>query len=317
MTSTPNSSGHAQPSRTHDHAKDVPGLSDARLLLAAAINGLLTIVQVIGGLLSGSLSLVADALHNLSDAGALLIAWAARRIGRKPADHFQTFGYRRVELVGALINATTLNLVGLYLIYEAVMRVVDPPPVTGWTVVIVAGVALAVDLVTALLTYAMARGSLNVRAAFVHNVTDALGSVAVIVAGILILRYQLYLADVIATFLIAGYALYHGVVITRQASRILTLGAPVGVHVPALADALRSVDGIVDVHHVHVWDLDESQKSFEAHIVVERQDAVLAERVKQLARAVLERHGITHSTLECEYGAVKDGCREGEVVTPH
>jgi cobalt-zinc-cadmium efflux system protein len=267
--------------------------------------------------LSGSLSLVADALHNLSDAGALLIALVARRIGRKPADRFQTFGYRRVELVGAVINATTLIVVGLYLIYEAVMRVVDPPPVAGWTVVIVACVALVVDVVTALLTYSMAKGSLNVRAAFIHNVTDALGSVAVIVAGVLILRYQLYLADVVATFLIAGYALYHGVVITREASRILTLGVPADIHVPALVDALLAVDGLADVHHLHVWELNESQRSFEAHIVVDRQDAVLAEQVKRLARVVLERYGITHSTLECEYGAVRDECCEGEVVTPH
>ncbi len=292
-------------------------MSDVRLLAAIAVNGLLTVVQAVGGLLSGSLSLIADALHNLSDAGALLIALVARRIGRKPADNFQTFGYRRVELVGAVSNATTLSVVGLYLVYEAVMRVVDPPPVAGWTVVIVASVALVVDVVTALLTYSMAKGSLNVRAAFIHNVTDALGSVAVIVAGILILRYQLYLADVVATFLIAGYALYHGAVITREASRILTLGVPADIHVPALVDALLAVDGVADVHHLHVWELDESQRSFEAHIVVERQDAVLAEQVKRFARGVLERHGITHSTLECEYGAVRDECCEGEVVTPH
>ena len=304
-------------SHSRAHAEDIPGLSDTRLLAAVGINGLLSVVQVVGGLLSGSLSLVADALHNLSDAGALLIALVARKIARRPADTFQTFGYRRVELVGALINATTLNVVGLYLLYEAAMRVVDPPPVAGWMVVIVAAVALVVDVVTALLTYSMAKGSLNVKAAFIHNVTDALGSVAVIVAGVLILRYQLYLADVVATFLIAGYALYHGVAITREASRILTLGVPRDIHVPALADALRAVDGVVDVHHLHVWDLDESLKSLEAHIVVERQDAVLAERVKRLARAVLERHGITHATLECEYGAVNDECCEGEVVTPH
>ena len=316
---TPPSPGHDQAGHGHGHThtEAASGLSDARLLVAIAVNGLLTVVQVIGGALSGSLSLVADALHNLSDAGALLIALVARRIGRRPADSLQTFGYRRAELVGALINATTLNIVGLYLIYEAVMRVVEPPPVAGWTVVIVAAVAVAVDVVTALLTYTMSKGSLNVRAAFVHNVTDALGSVAVMVAGVLILRYQLYLADVVATFLIAGYALYHGVVITREASRILTLGVPRDIDVPTLADALRAVDGVADVHHLHVWELDESRKSFEAHIVVEREDVLLAQRVKSLVRAVLERHGITHATLECEYGAVTDGCCEGEIVTPH
>jgi len=303
----------------HDHGVSggAPGLSEGRLLLAVAVNVGLTVVQVAGGLLSGSLSLVADALHNFGDAGALLIAWVARRIGRRPADAVQTFGYRRAELVGALINATTLNVLGLYLIYAATLRAFDPPPVAGWTVIAVAGVALAVDLGTAWLTHAMARDSLNVRAAFLHNITDALGSVAVIVAGMLILRFQLYLADVVATLAIAGYALYHGVAITRQAGRILALGVPVDVQVPALARALRGLDGVADVHHLHVWALDESQRSFEGHVVIERQDAVLAERVKRLVRAVLARHGITHSTIECEYGVTSDECREGEVVAPH
>jgi cobalt-zinc-cadmium efflux system protein len=150
----------------------------------------------------------------------------------------------------------------------------------------------------------MSKGSLNVKAAFVHNVTDALGSVAVMVAGVLVVRYQLYVADAVATMLIAVYALYHGVVITREASRILTLGAPLDIHVPALAEELRSVEGVTDVHHVHVWELDESQRSFEGHIVVARRD-------------VLTRHGISHATLECEYGTVTDGCCEGEVVAPH
>ena len=292
-------------------------MSDGRLLVAIALNGLLTVAQAVGGFLSGSLSLVADALHNLSDAGALLVALVARRIGRKPADRFQTFGYRRVELVGAVINATTLIVVGLYLSYEALTRVVEPPPVAGGTVVIVAGVALAVDVVTALLTYSMARGSLNVKAAFIHNVTDALGSVAVIMAGVLILRYQVYLADVVATFLIAGYALFHGVGITREASRILTLGVPADIHVPALVDALLAVDGVTDVHHLHLWEIDESQRSFEAHIVIEGEDVKVAQRVTGLVRVVLERYGITHATLECEYGGVNDECCEGEVVTPH
>ncbi len=304
---------HTHPHGHHVHAPT----GDVRLLAAVAVNVLLMVVQVAGGVLSGSLSLIADALHNLSDAGALVIAWVARRIGRRPADGLQTFGYRRAELVGALINATTLNVIGLYLVYEAAMRAIAPPPVAGWTVVIVAAVALAVDLATALLTYTMARRSLNVRAAFIHNVTDALGSVAVIVAGFLIVRYQWYLADAVATFLIAGYALYHGIDMTREAGRILTLGVPRDVHVPALAEAIRSVEGVSDVHHLHVWALDESERSFEGHVVIEEPVTRLAERVTRSVRGILSRHGIGHATIECEYGAVSAGCREGQVVAPH
>lgn len=304
---------HAHPHTLHPHAP----AGDGRLLAAVAVNGLLTVVQLVGGVLSGSLSLIADALHNLSDAGALVIALVARRIARRPADSLQTFGYRRAELVGALINATTLNVIGLYLLYEAAMRAIAPPPVAGWTVIIVAAVALAVDVATALLTYAMARRSLNVRAAFVHNVADALGSVAVIVAGFLIVRYQWYLADAVATFLIAGYALYHGVSMTREAARVLTLRVPRDVHVPTLAAAIRAVEGVSDVHHLHVWALDESERSFEGHVVIEKPDTRLAERVKRSVRHILDRHGIGHATIECEYGAVSAGCRAGQVVAPH
>ena len=308
---------HHHPHR-HVSATDQRGdQSDARLVGAICVNGALTIVQVVGGLLSGSLALVADAVHNLSDAGALLIALVSRRIGRRPADHVQTFGYRRAELVGALIKATSLNLVGLYLVAVALGRVVDPPSVEGGILVIVATGALVVDLVTAGLTYRMAKGSLNVKAAFVHNMADAFGSVAVIVAGVLALRYQLYIADVVATLLIAAYAMYHGVGITKEAGRILALGAPVDIHVPALADAIREVEGVADVHHVHVWELDESERSFEGHIVVGSKDVQFGEHVKELVRGVLARYGITHATLECEFGAVTDGCREGEVVAPH
>ncbi|MAW64082.1 MAG: cation transporter [Acidimicrobiaceae bacterium] len=304
----------------HGHVSDTDqrgDTSDARLVGAICVNGVLSVVQVVGGLLSGSLALVADALHNLSDAGALIIALVSRRIGRRPADHVQTFGYRRAELVGALINATSLNLVGLYLVANALGRVVDPPSVQGWPLVIIATGALVVDLVTAYLTYRMAKDSLNVKAAFVHNMADAFGSVAVIVAGVLALRYQLYIADVVATLLIAAYAMYHGVGITKEAGRILALGTPVDIQVPALADAIREVEGVVDVHHVHVWQLDESERSFEGHIVVGSQDVQLGEQVKKLVRGVLERYGITHATLECEFGVVAEGCREGEVVAPH
>ena len=127
-------------------------MGDRRLLLAIIANMLLTVAQVAGGVLSGSLSLVADALHNFSDASSLLIAWLARRIGRQPADDLRTFGYRRAEVIAALVNLVLLAIIGLYLVYEAAWRFFQPQVIEGWIVVIVAGVALVVDVATALLT---------------------------------------------------------------------------------------------------------------------------------------------------------------------
>ena len=148
----------------HHHHHDVEAMGDRRLIAAIAANMLLTLAQVIGGIVSGSLALIADALHNFSDAASLLIAWVARKIGRQPADHFKTFGYKRAEVIAALINLVTLVIVGLYLIYEAIWRVFEPQVIEGWTVVIVAAIALVVDLITAALTYSMSKHSMNIRA---------------------------------------------------------------------------------------------------------------------------------------------------------
>ena len=153
------------------------------------------IEQIAGGIFSGSLALIADALHNFSDMASLVIAFAARKVARRPADARMTFGYGRIEIVAALINYTTLILVGVYLIYEGVMRMFDPPAVQGWAVVVLGSVALVVDTLTAWLTYSMQKGSVNIRALFLHNLSDALASVAVIVGGTLILLYEASWAD--------------------------------------------------------------------------------------------------------------------------
>ena len=177
----------------HSHSFDS---SSNRLYWAIGVNLLLTVVQIVGGILSGSLSLIADALHNFSDAGALLIAAVARKIAKLPATEKMTFGYKRAEILGALINSTTLLLVGCYLIYEAMLRFNDPKPVEGWTVIWVASVALIVDIATAMLTYKDSKENINIKAAFIHNVSDALASVVVIVAGIVIILFKFHWIEV-------------------------------------------------------------------------------------------------------------------------
>ena len=166
----------------HSHQHDTENLGDGKLMAAVVINVLLTVAQVIGGIISGSLSLIADALHNLSDAASLGIAIIARKIGRRPADELKTFGYKRAEVIAALINLTTLIIIGVYLIYEALWRLAEPQEIAGWLVVIVASIALVVDVVTALLTYAQSKNSMNIKAAFLHNLSDALASLAEVAA---------------------------------------------------------------------------------------------------------------------------------------
>lgn len=285
--------------------------SARNLIIALGINILLTLAQIIGGILAGSLALIADALHNLSDAASLGIALGARRIARKPPDERRTFGYKRAETIGALINLTTLIVVGVYLISEAVMRLFEPKEIDGWVVVIIAGVALVIDIVTAVLTWAMSKESLNIRAAFVHNLSDAFASVGVIVSGTLILLYGWQWTDLAVTILISGYVLWQGVSMMRPTIHVLMESVPSDIDVEELWQDLVSIEGVVDLHHIHVWELDEESRALEAHVVVESAYLEEIETVKQqLKERLEEKYRLHHSTLEFE-------SKTGEVNSSH
>lgn len=292
---------HGHHHHHHHHHHVDPEAGDRRVIAAVVVNLGLTIAQIIGGILSGSLALIADALHNFSDAISLLIAFAARKIARRPRDATMTFGYGRAETVAALINYTTLILIGLYLLYEAGARFLDPQPVEGWLIVIVAGIALVVDLVTAMLTFAMSKTSMNIRAAFLHNVADALGSVAVIVAGVLILLFGWWVVDPILTVLIAGYILWQSVREIGPVMRVLMLGSPPEIETEAVLQAVRDTEGVSGIHHAHFWQMTEARASLDAHVVIEEGAWTRADAVKAAIKARLrDTFGIDHSTLELE-----------------
>jgi len=285
----------------HHHHHVDPGAGDRRVALAVGVNLALTVAQVVGGIFAGSLALIADALHNFSDAISLIIAFAARKIARRPSDAAMTFGYGRVEVVAALINYTTLIVIGLYLAYEAVMRFIDPQGVDGWIVVIIAAIALIVDVVTALLTFALSKESVNIRAAFLHNVADALGSVAVIIAGSLILLYDWRLVDPLVTLLIAGYILWQAFAEIGAVIRILMLGSPPDIRTDAVIGRMETVEGVAGIHHAHFWQMNEHDNALDAHLVIDRGAWGHADEIKARVKTVLaEEFGIGHSTLEME-----------------
>jgi cobalt-zinc-cadmium efflux system protein len=290
---------------THSHHHHVdPESGDGKLALAVGVNLLITVVQVLGGILSGSLAMIADALHNFSDAASLMIAVWARRISRRPADDTMTFGYARAEVVAALINLTTLVLIGLYLVYEAILRFLQPQEVTGWLVIAIAVVALLVDLVTAALTYRLSKTSVNIRAAFMHNLADAMGSVAVIVAGGLIWAFGWTWVDPAVTLLIAGYILWMASTEMGGVIRILMLGSPPDLAAEHVLDTAESVEGVRSLHHAHLWQLDEHRTALQAHIVIEPGAWTAADAIKATVKSLLkDRHGITLVTLEMECAA--------------
>ncbi len=290
-------SGHGH----HHHHHVDPNSGDWRVAGAIGVNLLLTVAQVIGGLLSGSLALIADAVHNLSDAASLIIALWARKIARRPADAEMTFGYGRAEVVAALVNYTSLILIGIYLGYEAVARLFAPQPVEGWPVVLLAGLALAVDLVTAALTYAMSKDSVNIRAAFLHNLADALGSVAVIAAGVAVLLFDLTIVDPLVTLGIAGYILWMSANEIGGVIRILMLGAPPDLDTQEVLSHLHRIDGVDSVHHVHLWQMQENRPALDAHVAVQAGRWSEADAIKaRIKSALSETFHIGHVTLEME-----------------
>jgi len=283
-------------SQHHHHAEE---LGDRKLAFAITINMLLTLAQVIGGIVSGSLSLIADALHNFSDAASLLIAWVARKIGRQPADHFKTFGYKRAEIVATLINLVTLVLIGIYLIYEALWRIYEPAVIEGWIVVIVATIALVIDIATAILTFTMSKNSMNIKAAFLHNVSDALASVGVIIAGSLILLYQWYWSDTLITLLIAAYVLYQAGTMLPKTIHILMQGTPENIVINDVVAEMECISDVINIHHVHIWQLDEHKNALEAHVVITDYNKI--ENIKaDLKTSLQQKFSIGHSTLEFE-----------------
>jgi cobalt-zinc-cadmium efflux system protein len=293
----------------HNHSHGTENVSDGVLLWTVIVNLGLSVFEFVAGAISGSVALMADALHNTTDAAALLIAYIARKISRKGADEQYTFGYRRAELIGAMIQLTALILVGLYLVYEAVRRFFDPEPLLGGWIMAAAGVALVVDVITAWLLWSMSKGSLNVKAAFLHNLTDAGASVAVLLGGAAILWLNWTWVDPVITLIIAGYILYMSFGMLKKTSRILMEGTPTNLSVDEIKEALQNLDGIENVHHIHVWELDEHHRALEAHVVIGEACSIEElESLKATVKTCLGKHfSIHHSTLEFE--SAENRCR--------
>ena len=294
---------------SHDHVHVDESMSDKRLVFSLMLNLLLTVVEVVAGVFSGSLALIADGVHNFGDCGSFVIALVARKIGRLPSDERRTFGYRRAEIIGALINLTILAITSLYLLCEAVARLTSGHPVGGWTMVVTAGLALVINSATAALLRAGSRGNMNVRAAYLHNLADSLSSFGVVLAGIAILWFGTVWVDAVMTILVSLYVLWQSVPDMRRSIHILMEGAPADVDTEELLVAMQSVEGVAEIHHLHLWELDEHERALEAHVVVkephlERWPAIKLEIKSRLG----ERFHVHHSTLELE-GCDEEACQ--------
>jgi cobalt-zinc-cadmium efflux system protein len=279
----------------HHHA------SSGRILrVALAANGVLLVVQVVGAVAFSSLALLADAGHQGSDVAALLIAVVAQAIaGRAPSDNY-TFGLRRAEVMGALLNAVMLLAVAVWVVVEASRRIGDPPDVSGWGVLLLGMAGLLVNGGCAWLLHRSADRSLNVRGAALHLTGDAAGSVGVVVAGLAVVLWSADWVDSAVSYLIAGLLLWTGTGLVRRTTRVLLEGTPPGMDVEELSALITADERVNGVHHLHVWSVDSTTVALSAHVEVAADSLHDAQLVATHLERQLALRGVDHATLALE-----------------
>lgn len=295
--------GHHHHHGDHHHHghKDLKGRN---LFISIFLNSLITIAQVIGGLISGSLSLLSDALHNFSDVLSLLISYIATVLSKKEPSVHRTFGYKRAEIIAAFVNSASLIIVALFLIAEAVKRFFEPREIESDLVIWLSLLGILANGFSVLLLRRDANINMNMRSAYLHLLTDMMASVAVLIGGILMKYFAFYWVDPLLTILIALYLIYMGYDLLKDSTRVLMLFTPETIEVQQIVDHLSALDRIQNVHHVHIWQLNEDEVHLEAHIdfyediSLSQFDKIL-EKIEAEAR---EHFGITHVSIQPEFG---------------
>jgi cobalt-zinc-cadmium efflux system protein len=260
------------------------------------------LVEVVVGLLAGSLALLSDAAHMLTDAASIVLALVAMRLSARPARGIFTYGLRRTEILSAQANGLTLLILALWLTYEAVRRLIDPGPVAGGLVVATAGVGIVVNVIAAWAISRANRTSLNVEGAYQHILTDLYGFVATALAGAIVLFTGFTRADALASLVVVVLMVRAGVGLVRDAGRIFLEAAPSGVDPDALGDRLVAQGGVDEVHDLHVWQITSGQTALSAHVLVESGTDCHGLR-RDLERLLAGTYGITHTTLQVDHAA--------------
>lgn len=282
----------------HGHGLVARGAERRRLVQVLAITGLFMVAEVVGGLLSGSLALLADAGHMFTDAGALALSLLAMRMAQRPPSPEKTYGYVRLEILAALANGATLLAIAVFIVLEAWDRLYDPVPVDGPVMLTVAVMGLGVNVVGALLLHAHAHDNLNVRGAYLHVLGDLLGSVGAIGAAVVILTTGWTPADPIISVVIAVLILFSAWKLVREATDVLLEAAPAHVDVASIVEELRSIEGLDDVHDVHVWTLTSGFVALSAHGVLD--DPSDHTRILEEVQSRMRERGIGHVTFQLE-----------------
>jgi len=273
------------------------------LAITVVLNGLITIGQFTGGIISGSLALISDALHNLSDVISVILAYLAHRIGLKPQTQLSTFGYKRAEILAAFINALTLIAISVYLLIEAGKRFLNPKEVDYLWMLGLGILGFLANGLSVLILHNNKEENLNIRAAYLHLIGDALTSLAVIVGAVGIWLFQVYWIDPLVTVLISVYIFVHTFKILKESVGILMQFAPAQIDQVQLVSVLQTIPEIKNIHHIHLWQLADHQIHFEAHIsLADDLPVSKSDDITQKAKQLLySRFGISHTTFQYEY----------------
>lgn len=286
------------------------GATSGRLLwISLGLTVAFVLIELFYGISSHSLALISDAGHNASDALALGLAAYAVWVSRRPASHGKTFGYHRVAILTALINAASLVIIAFGILLEAYHIFRHPEPVQGSTMIIVASIAVVMNTVVAYWLRGESHHSLNARAAYIHMAGDAISSLGVVIAGVVVSMTGIHAADPIVSILIAGFILYSSWGIIIDAANILLEGTPKGLDVDALVTAIRDTPPVIDLHDLHIWTVGDGMHFLSCHIVLP-DTFVMSDQttlLRELNERLLHDFGITHATIQTEIDGC-DGC---------
>ena len=276
---------------------------DRNLLISIFLNIGITSAQIVGGLISGSLSLLSDALHNFSDVVSLIISFIASKLSRKKASFNKTFGYKRAEVLAAFVNAIALILVAFFLIIEAIDRFKNPEIISSKLVIYFSLIAILGNGFSVLLLKKDANYNLNMTAAYIHLFTDMMASIAVLLGGVLMYFYSIYWIDSILTFCIAIYLIWMGYDLLLKATRILMLFTPKSIDINTIVNLVSHINYVRKLHHVHVWYLNEDELHLEGHLELNQNISVAQfdEVLIEIESLVKEKYNINHVTLQPEF----------------
>jgi len=299
---------HEHSAHTHSHGD----LKGRNLLISILLNIVITIAQVIGGLVSGSLALLSDALHNFSDVISLIISYVANKLSRKKASTNKTFGYKRAEIIAAFVNASTLIVVAILLIIEAIKRFQSPEEIESDLVIWLSLLGIVANGFSVLLLKKDADKNMNMKSAYLHLLTDMLASVAVLIGGLLMKFYEIYWIDSFLTLAIAIYLIFVGYQLLLESVKVLMLFTPTDMSVKDIAQNVNGLKSVKNIHHIHIWQLNEDEIHLEAHIDFEN-DIKLSEFDKvldEIEELLFKKYSINHVNIQPEYRK----CDEKDII---